>query len=538
MDRKSIIAFALIGLVLLLWPLYQRKVVGIPEPAKKDSLKTVQNTDTEKQPELEAAVTTVSEASSVSKKTVRFDTVETDLYRGVLSSAGGGTVVSWQLKSYHKSTKDNSWVDLIPESAKGNLSLTALRGNPPWETEAFDVTNDSSWTEAGKRHRLIRYSYRSEAGSFEKEFRFRDGSYDIELAVTGNPENANEDYALQWPSGLACTEENVKDDANYVQGMALQGDELLKTKSGATGVREGTTSWIAIRTKYFMTAVLPKTRGRSAELVIKKLDPVNGGIAWKQASFRLGMESLSSGETDRFVVYMGPLDYKTLKAYDVGLEKMMDYGMVIIRPFSIACGYIMQFIHGIVGDWGWTIIIFSIFIKAILFPLTHKSMKSMKEMQALQPKINALRDKFKNDPQRLNSETMKLYKEHGVNPLGGCLPVLLQMPVLFALFAVFRSTIMFRQAGFLGLIHDLSGPDRIIPVGGSYINVLPVLMGGSTFLQQKMTVQDPKQKAMMYFMPFFLTFIFYNLSAGLNLYYFMFNILSIAQDLWMRRNKT
>jgi YidC/Oxa1 family membrane protein insertase len=538
MDRKSIIAFALIGLVLLLWPLYQKKVVGVPEPVKRETIKTQQEQEPVKKAEPTVSDQTVAKIPTSPKRPVRFDTVETDLYRGVLSSAGGGTIVSWQLKSYQKNPKDKAWVDLIPESAKGNLALTAVRGNPPWETESFDVVQDSQWTDAGKRNRMIRYQFRSESGNIEKEYRFQEGRNDFELAVSGRLENSEEDFAIQWPTGLAPSEADLKDDASYVQGMALQGDELLKTKSSPTGLREGTTSWIAIRTKYFMTAVLPKIKGNSAELAVQKLNSSNGGAVWKQASFRLGMETLSSGETYRFTVYMGPLDYKTLKAYGIGLEKMMDYGMVIIRPFSIACAYTMDFLHGIVQDWGWTIIIFSILVKVLLYPLTYKSMKSMKEMQALQPKITALREKLKNDPQRLNAETMKIYKEHGVNPLGGCLPVLLQMPVLFALFAVFRSTIMFRQAGFLGLIHDLSGPDRIIPFGTSGINVLPILMGGSTFIQQKMTVQDPKQKAMMYFMPIFLTFIFYNMSAGLNLYYFMFNVLSIAQDLWMRRNKT
>jgi YidC/Oxa1 family membrane protein insertase len=535
MDRKSIIAFALIGLVLLLWPLYQKKVVGVREPVKQESVKTSQEMETTPKAEtvISENIPTVAQASFT--KPVRFDTVETDLYRAVLSSSGGGTIVSWQLKSYQKTPKDKAWVELIPESAKGNLSLTS-RGNPAWEIETFDVIQDSQWTEAAKRNRLIRYAFRSVSGDLVKEFRFHEGRYDFELSVSGTL--INEDYALQWTSGFAASETNLKDDANYVQAMAQQGDEVLKTKNGDTGIREGTTSWIALRTKYFMAALIPNTKGNSAKLSVQKIKSADGNGDWKRSTFSLGMDGISQRESNQYIVYLGPLEYKTLKAYGVGLERMMDYGMVIIRPFSIACYYTLQFIHRFVSDWGLNIVIFSILVKGLLYPLTYKSMKSMKEMQALQPKITALRDKLKNDPQRLNVETMKLYKDHGVNPLGGCLPVLLQMPVLFALFAVFRSTIMFRQAGFLGLIQDLSGPDRIIPMGSSGINVLPILMGGSTFIQQKMNMQDPKQKAMMYMMPVFLTFIFYNLSSGLNLYYFMFNILSIAQDLWMRRNKT
>jgi len=163
-------------------------------------------------------------------------------------------------------------------------------------------------------------------------------------------------------------------------------------------------------------------------------------------------------------------------------------------------------------------------------------MKSMKQMQELQPKINALREKYKNDPQRLNVELMKLYKQQGINPMSGCLPILLQLPILIALFNLFRTTIILRQAPFLGIIHDLSMPDRIIPLGGSHaMNLLPILMGITMFLQQRKTVaQDPRQKFMAYFMSIFMVYIFYNLSAGLNLYYLTFNVLSILQDQWLK----
>ncbi|MFH1940900.1 MAG: YidC/Oxa1 family membrane protein insertase, partial [bacterium] len=139
----------------------------------------------------------------------------------------------------------------------------------------------------------------------------------------------------------------------------------------------------------------------------------------------------------------------------------------------------------------------------------------------------------KKDPQKLNKETMKLYKQHGVNPMGGCLPLLLQMPVLFALFNLFRTTIMLRQASFLGIIKDLSAPDGII----QGFNILPILMGVTMILQQKTTTQAPQQKTMAYIMPIFLLFIFYKLSAGLNLYYLMFNVLSITQELIIKRKK-
>jgi YidC/Oxa1 family membrane protein insertase len=157
----------------------------------------------------------------------------------------------------------------------------------------------------------------------------------------------------------------------------------------------------------------------------------------------------------------------------------------------------------------------------------------MRQMQELQPKIAVLKEKYKNDSQRLNQETMKLYKQHGVNPMGGCLPMVFQMPVLIALFTLFRTTIMLRQASFLA-IRDLSAPDAIFGTG---LNLLPILMGISMIVQQKLSTSNPQQKAMAYMMPIFLCFIFYRMSAGLNLYYLMFNVLTIAQELLIKKHK-
>ena len=149
--------------------------------------------------------------------------------------------------------------------------------------------------------------------------------------------------------------------------------------------------------------------------------------------------------------------------------------------------------------------------------------------------MTEMREKYKNDPQRLNKEMMALYKEHGVNPLSGCLPTLLQMPLLWSIFLVFRNTIQLRHAAFVWWINDLSSPDTILlpfslPLIGNSLHVIPLLMGATMFVQQKMTMKDPKQKAMVYFMPIFLTFIFYNFPSGLNLYYTLFNLFSMLQQ--------
>ena len=217
----------------------------------------------------------------------------------------------------------------------------------------------------------------------------------------------------------------------------------------------------------------------------------------------------------------------------------MDFGWSFIRPISKAVLFSLKKMHDYIPNYGVVLILFSLLVKILVFPLTKKSYQSTSAMQEIQPEINKLREKYKSNPQKLNQATMQLYKNKGVNPLGGCLPMLLQMPLLFALFQVFRTTIELRNEPFIWWIKDLSSPDVIvnlpftIPLYGSHIAFLPILMGLSTYAQQKMMsggIQQPQQKLMQNFMLVFFFLIFNNFPSGLNLYYTLFNILTIAQQ--------
>jgi YidC/Oxa1 family membrane protein insertase len=207
------------------------------------------------------------------------------------------------------------------------------------------------------------------------------------------------------------------------------------------------------------------------------------------------------------------------------------------RPISLFILSIFNFFKTFIPNYGIIIVLFSIIVKIVVYPLTKKSYRSMKEMSKLQPLMAEMKEKYKGDPQRYQKETMKLYKEHGVNPMGGCLPVLLQLPLLGALFIVFRSTIQLRGASFIpGWIDDLSRGDTLftlpfsLPMYGDQFNLLPILMAVSMIFQSKMTMKDPKQKAMVYIMPIFLLLLFNQFPSGLNLYYTMFNVLTIVQQ--------
>jgi YidC/Oxa1 family membrane protein insertase len=203
---------------------------------------------------------------------------------------------------------------------------------------------------------------------------------------------------------------------------------------------------------------------------------------------------------------------------------------------------LLSFLHWFIPNWGIVIIVFSVIIKIVLHPLTKSSMKSMKKMQALQPMMNEMREKYKDDPAKMNQAIMNLYKEYGVNPAGGCFPLLLQFPILIALYNVFRAAIELRQSSFVWWINDLSIPDTLISlpfelplVGMKNISGLALLMGITMFIQQKMTVKDPRQKAMVWLMPIMMTILFNAFPSGLNLYYFVFNLLSIGQQMLMNK---
>jgi YidC/Oxa1 family membrane protein insertase len=360
---------------------------------------------------------------------------------------------------------------------------------------------------------------------------------------------ANYQYQVVWEHGLRYAEQNSVDESRFAAAYAFAGGELteLDAAVGETANRDlgGQIDWIATRSKYFGIALIPV--GGSSEGAY--LEGTARGVADRgiKESYAVALKMPFRGTSDQIDslrVFFGPLDYSILSDYDIGLENMMSLGWAwIIRPIST---YIVlplfKFINLFVSNWGVVLIIFAIIVKVALHPLTKSSMKSMRKMQALQPMIEELRAKYKDEPQKMNQQMMGLYKEYGVNPAGGCLPLLLQFPILIALYNVFMSAIELRQASFVWWITDLSVPDTIfslpfeLPVFGiREVSGLALLMGITTFIQQKMTVKDPRQKAMVYVMPILLTLLFNSFPSGLNLYYFMFNLLAIGQQIVVNR---
>jgi YidC/Oxa1 family membrane protein insertase len=286
---------------------------------------------------------------------------------------------------------------------------------------------------------------------------------------------------------------------------------------------EGTAQWAGLDQGYFVAAVFP---AEPAGTCLFTSGPVKGSAA---TVLRLPVE----GGAKRYSlkVYAGPKDLDVLKTYGRGFDSAIDYG-AMARPFAFFARlllYVMRWFEGLAGNWGVAIVLLTLLVKVLLYPLTAKSMQSMNEMRKLQPEIEKLKAKFGSDREKLNLATMQLYQQHKVNPLGGCLPMLLQLPIWFALYATLQTSVELYREPFLW-VEDLTRKDPYY--------VLPLLMGVSSYVMQRLSPQpadNTQAKMMLYFMPAFFTFIMLSVPAGLTLYIFVNNVLSIVQQQYMMR---
>ncbi len=479
----------------------------------------------------------------------------------VLLTSRGGEIRSVELTGYDRF--GGGFVQLVPEDSGGGVSLsiekdgrwiglsgvrfsTLVNGREAIDGEHVVLGEGTDVAEIA----FLRES--PDGGMIEKKFRFIRGSYEAGLSVAIGRQGALRDtgaYSVSWNCGLALNEKDTKWEKRQLASMGRVGEEIYTEAARSFGKtrlkeQEGVVVWAGVRSKYFLTAILTATQrtGRLGMIGDKDLSQVGWAVTYP-----------FSGDPrmvrDEYTIYMGPLDIKALKAYGVGLEKTIDLGR--LRFFSKFILDLMIWMGGFIPNIGVVIIILSILTKVLFYRLTHKSFKSMKDMQRLQPKIKELQEKYKDDKNRLNKETMKLYKEGGVNPLGGCLPLLFQMPVFIALFSVLRNTIELRGAPFVLWINDLSSPDVLFDFGvklpflGSAFHMLPLLMGVAMFVQSKTGGGSPtggptagaagQQKMMQTMMPIVFTVMFYNMPSGLVLYWLVNNIFSIVQQYIVHR---
>jgi YidC/Oxa1 family membrane protein insertase len=510
MDKKSLLAIVMITVVILILPYYynliydepviedtvKERVVEDPTAPKQDVAITPEQIKTPEVLSAEEETIEVPEGAITEAAEIFYSDIKTPLITAKISSQGGGTLEHWYLNEYD-TWEGHSAIIIDHAILQNGIGLTFT-------------------TITGERVNLM-------------------GAKSLLL---------NDDYEISWINGLPSNEKNIVEDYTYSESYARMGGETedfsIDSEERIRPVPiNGQTDWIAIRTKYFLSAIIPTEARTSGAVFAGEGVQINDVI---QRRYNTSIICDLQGESikDTYRIYMGPLDYTVLSDYENGLtDLIMNHGWyeTTFRPVSLLILRVFKFFQLFIPNYGIVIILFSILVKIVVYPLTKKSYKSMKEMSRVQPLLTEIREKYKSDPPRMNKETMKLYKEHGINPLGGCWPMLLQLPLLGALFIVFRSTIQLRGASFIpGWIDDLSGADTIftlpfsLPLYGDQFNILPILMAGTMMFQSKMTMQDPKQKAMVYIMPIFMLLIFNQFPSGLNLYYTMFNVLTIIQQ--------
>jgi YidC/Oxa1 family membrane protein insertase len=493
-------------------------------------------------PQVPAGLASVAGLASHTEAPRREVVVETDLYEATFSSLGG-VLTSMELKEFEG--LDESRVNLVShqvrEAGGGEVGLviSSERGQVDLSAVNFSVS-DSVDAETG-RIRKLSFVARDEASGVQisKVFSFTDGSYvvGLEIELRGiSSEVEKLECLLGWTGGLSLTETNEKEEIRNIATVFLLGTEMIRDnlnsfKKEPRKEHTGNVVWGAVRSRYFIAAVVPP-HGVSSKVL--SFGDQEKNVSGMQLAIPV---SVSGATRVDCTLYLGPIDLWKLRALDVGLERNVNMGWSWIRPLS---QLVLQFLvacHKVFPNYGSVIILLSALTKLLFYPLTKSSMKSMREMQKLQPEIQKLKEKFKKEPQRLNKEVMGLYKKSKVNPLGGCLPLLLQMPVFIALYNVLMHSIEMRRAHFIWWITDLSSPDTVAVIGGFAIHLLPLLMGASMFWQQKMTPTDPRQAAMMYFMPVLMLVFFYNLPSGLVLYWTANNLMTIAQQYITKRGE-
>ena len=441
----------------------------------------------------------------------------------------------------------NGSVEILPRNGPGALgTVLTIRGRRvPLDNEMFRLASDTGKFEDGKRR--VVFELAREALALRKTFTIPESGnlLTVEHELIREPEGL-ESWGLSWAGGIRATED-FKGEAprGYFQASVLAEGKVQKkpVHSLGSGVVEfpGQTYFVGIHNKYFLAAVVPRDEHQGpARLWKEEVGEKNRPDVAVAGEILVDRRSGVAANQVGYDVYIGPLDFAALTATGLGIEGTVDLGYAWVRPLSQLILKLLIGMHKIVPNYGVVIILFSVLTSLLFYPLTFKSTKSMRDMAALKPRLEALKQKHAKDPQKMSEATMKLYKEAGVNPLGGCLPLLLQMPIFFALYAVLFHTIELRGAPFVAWIQDLSQPDILfrlpfsIPFIGSAIGLLPIIMGITSFIQAKQTTVDPSQKAMTMMMPVVMTFVFFSFPSGLVLYWLTNNVMMILQRVMMK----
>lgn len=509
MEKRLLIAVVLSIVVLFAWsaimpskePLKTTSEEVHPEPQKNEASKTP--------PSLSVDLLG-DQTATPAEKLVNFDT-------------NGEEVVFYENMGAIKNTvfkKYNSYV--FP------LNYGFLLGDKGLGYKIAKVSSDS-----------IEFVHSDNKKEIKKRFIFSNRMYNLELEIEVR-NISNSDLLFDYPLTIGVLDFSGDQNQARFKDISVALEDKALRLNGRKDADFSDVRFLSIRDKYFCLIVEPLRSGSAGH--VKKINSHSSVIVLEPKSIQI---TPGSTEKLKYAIYLGPQDLKIISEAKSDWMSVVHFG-----TFDFISHILLKLLQGIyafVHNWGLAIIVLALIIYIILYPLTIKQLKSMKEMQALQPKIEEMRKLYKDNPQRLNKEIMALYREHKVNPLGGCLPLILQIPVFFALYQVMMRSVALKGANFLW-IKDLSEPDKLtlpftLPVLGNHINILPILMAILMFLQQKMSnvktgsESNQQQKMMTIIFPLVFGVIFYNMPSGLVLYWFINSLLMLVNQLRLARAK-
>ena len=466
--------------------------------------------------------------------------VDTPLYKAIFTTRGG-TLRSFKLKNFKTDlSPDSEMIELVHVNFDNPLplSLSFMDSTIPvapddiYHTDLFSLT-----LEATDQPQKLIFSQKYNMLRLEKIFIFDPVSYTIQMDIVVknlSSSTIQQNPILSWFQYDAPVSSKsgswFRPDADtyshrgpiHFAAQSLETSDLKKM--GPIEHYGPNISWAGYESKYFIAAMIPQKPALTS-LTIGKDDTNLVSVQMKGPK---NLIPINDAGIFSYTLYLGPKDYTIMKSLDVNLENAIDLSSWL-KWLTIPLLVVLKFIYQYVHNYGIAIIILTILIKIIFWPLGNKSYKSMKAMQKLQPKMMEIREKYKDDKSRLNQEVMNLYKNNKVNPLGGCLPILIQLPVFFGLYKVLLYSIELRHSPFFFWIQDLSAKDPYY--------ITPIVMGATMFLQQKMTPMqiDPMQQKIMLFLPVVFTLLFLNFSSGLVIYWLFNNVISIGQQLYVNK---
>jgi YidC/Oxa1 family membrane protein insertase len=548
-DRNAFLAFALSFLVLSVWMTWQAKNAPPPteiasEATAPDAAPTTTPAPTATPPPAPIAPAAPAPASAVEE----LIDVATPLYHAVLTTRGAG-MRRFELTQYNAPRSEGGGPVALIARADGESPAFAT----PFHELGQGEMGSADFRVVSRDSKQISFDHTQSGVSVRKTYVFDDASYRIRLRI----EVANAGAAPVAPEFAVMLPAQIQPGSDFHEvtiAALVQGslERELLVSFGSPGMfggifggkpepqRDfaGDIEWSGAYSHYFLTALIPDVArdARVRWLVMRPGEEALVTMSQPPVSIPTG-----SAVTREYSIYAGPKAPEQLAAVGAQLDRAIDLGWSWMAPLTRGFVWLLKACYAVIPNYGVAIILLTVIVRLFTAPLAAKQMKSMKRMGDLSPKLKALQEKYKDDRQAQSQEMMKLYKEAGVNPLGGCLPMVLQIPVFIGLYYALQSSIDLRQAPFMLWIDDLSRPETLftIPGVGWPVRVLPVLMTLSMVLQQRMTpmtTMDPVQaRTMQIVMPIMFFFMFYGFPAGLVLYWFVSNLLAIAQQVYLNR---